>query len=64
MSQEKPLTDLEIKEIRKNLESDARVKWLWSSARVWVVWFSGAIIGAYALQDAIGNLIKKFFGPV
>lgn len=62
MSQEKPLTDAEIKEIRHNLESDARIKWFWSNARVWVGYISVAVIGAYATQDAFIKLFRKIFG--
>lgn len=59
----RPLTAAECKDVRAMLDDQARAKWLWSSIRVWSMWVSGAIIGAYALAEALEKIIRRMVGP-
>jgi len=59
---ERPFTPAERKEIRRLLESQERAEWLWQSVRVWATWISAAVVGAYAMSDAVMKLFKKVTG--
>lgn len=55
----KQLTNEEIERLRKIIEDDERMKWLWSSARVWAGWIGGALAGYVLFKE---NIIKFFTG--
>ena len=63
MSDQPPLSDDELQEIRRLIEHDKRAKWLWASVRnvaVWVVAVIGGISLAYqSLADAIKHLAGR-----
>jgi len=54
-----PLTPFERAAIRRIIRNQERVDWLMSLLRVWVSWFSAAIIGAYATYEAVLKFFRK-----
>lgn len=46
---ERPLSDGEIRDIRRVLEADRRMKWLMASARIGAIWIA-AIAGTMSLM--------------
>jgi len=63
-----PLQPWEIRAIRKMLRDEERVKWFWSSLRLWFYYIGAAVAGVYAFQDqmskmidSMAKLIKKVF---
>jgi len=56
------LTRAEIRELRDMLESERRMKWLWSTGRIWAAWFTGTIIGIYSLYDTVEKFLKRIMG--
>lgn len=65
--EDRQFTPAERKAIRKMLENDARVSWLWASARVWAGWISAFTVGAFAIHQALQGwfptIFKKVGGP-
>lgn len=56
------LTEGEIQELRKIIESERRMRWLWASARNLAVWIvaiiTGITVGYQALVDVVRGLSK------
>ncbi len=56
------LTEGEIQELRKIIEEERRMKWLWASARNLAVWIvaiiTGITVGYQALVDVVRGLSK------
>jgi hypothetical protein len=61
---DRQFTPAERKAIRKMIEQDERVAWLWSSARVWAGWVSAGIITGFALLKAAQEWFPHFFKKV
>ena len=57
-----PLSEWEVKELRKLLESDRRVRWFWSSMRIWSMWVLGILTAIYMLREWISKAFKAI-GP-
>ena len=53
-----PLSENELKAIRRIILADGRAKWLWASLRIWASWVVGAPVALYAAYAAI----QKFLG--
>ncbi len=53
-----PLTDDEVHKLRKMIESEARVQWAWSTARVWATWIAAVALGVTVGWDALGKIAK------
>jgi hypothetical protein len=53
----RPLTHKEVEQLRKILESDARMEWLWASVRIWAGWIVGAPVALYAAWEAIQHFM-------
>lgn len=49
----------ELKELRKLLEQDARTKWLWASARTWVLAISSIIALFTVGFEGIRTILRK-----
>ena len=60
--QVQPLTDEDIKALRKMMEQDARVRWFWESARVWATWATAIAAGWLLFKDAIKSILKGALG--
>lgn len=60
-------TPAERRALRKMMENEERAAWFWHSARLWAGYCSAAVIGAYAvyqaLQGWLAPLFKKVGGP-
>lgn len=56
-----PLRPWELKEVRKMLRDEARVKWLWSTLRLWSYYVSAAVAGIFLLQEHLIKIFKRFF---
>lgn len=57
-------TPAERSALRKMMESDERVAWMWSSLRVWASWISAFVIGTYAIYQTIHDWIPHLFKKV
>lgn len=53
-----PLSEAELTEVRRILESDRRAKWLWASIRGTLAWVAAVIAGLVAFRNDIGEVIK------
>lgn len=53
-----PLSDAEIKRLRRILQNDDRMRWFWVSARLWAGWIAGSLAAVWASYTAI----RKFVG--
>lgn len=62
--EDRQFTPSERKAIRKMLENEERIAWLWSSARVWAGWGSAFVIGAYAVHQALQGWFPAIFKKV
>lgn len=47
------------KALRVIIERDARVQWLWSSARTWALWVAAIVAGWTVGTDAVRALLKR-----
>lgn len=47
---ERPFTAEERKELRAILENDRRMKWFWSTARIWAGWLSAVAAFVFLLK--------------
>lgn len=56
------LSDEELKEIRDMLQSERRVRWLWSSVRVWSIWIAGVFTALAVSWDFVINIVKHAVG--
>lgn len=56
------LTDEEVKELRRIIESEKRMRWLWASLRNLAVWIVAIITAVTVGYGAIGDFIKHFSG--
>lgn len=56
-----PLEPWELRELRKLLRNEERVRWLWSSVRLWGYYVAAFVAGIYATQDYLIKLFKKVF---
>lgn len=56
------LTEAEIAEVRRIIESERRMRWLWASMRSLAVWIAaivtGVTVGYQALIDVVRGLSK------
>jgi hypothetical protein len=52
-------TEAEAAAIRVLIESDARVRWLWSTARTWAIWVTAIVAGATVGFDALKTVLKR-----
>lgn len=57
-------TPAERRLLRKLIENDERVAWMWSSLRVWASWISAFVIGTYAVYQSINGWIPDIFKKV
>jgi hypothetical protein len=55
------LTDAEIAELRKLIEDDKRMRWLWASMRFHASWIAATVAAIVAFRDDIGSLIRFMF---
>lgn len=55
----RPLTAEERRVLRRMIEDDARVRWFWSSFRIWVGWISAAIVGAWSMVEIASKIWKR-----
>jgi hypothetical protein len=53
------LTDEELRAIRTLLEQDARTRWLWSTARTWLLFIAAAVTGLTLGLDALKAIARK-----
>ena len=58
-------TASERKEIRKGLEQDRRVRWFWSSIKVWAGYAAAVSAASYGMYQAFrdSGIGRKFGGP-
>ena len=62
MSEQPPLTDEEVAEIRRIIESEKRMKWLWASVRNIAVWIVAVIGGVVLAYESLANAVKHLAG--
>jgi len=53
-----PLTERELRLVRRIIIADSRAQWFWATARIWVGWIVGAPPALYVMYQAI----QHFFG--
>ena len=53
-----PLSEVELRQIRRIIIADNRAAWLWASLRIWAGWLVGAPVAIYAAWAAV----QKLFG--
>lgn len=56
-----PLKPWENREVRKLLRDEARVKWLWSTLRLWGYYISAFVAALVVFQENIIKIVKRFF---
>lgn len=56
-----PLTELENKKLRKIVQDQERMDWLWASARIWVGYGAAGVAAVYAGWDIIIRVVKVAF---
>jgi hypothetical protein len=56
-----PLTELENKRIRKMMQDQAHMDWLWATARTWGGYVSAAAVAWFTAKDYIIKIIKAMF---
>ena len=49
-------------ELRRILQSQQRVQWLWSTARVWATWVAIVVGGLYAALAILRDSLKALTG--
>jgi len=54
-----PLSEDEVKQIRRIIRDEDRMRWLWATARIWSAYCSAAIIGAYGLYEIGMKFLKR-----
>jgi len=59
---EGPLSDRELKSLRRIIRDDDRARWFWRSMRIWATYISAAIAGLYASWEVIARAIKYALG--
>jgi hypothetical protein len=57
----RPLTEVENKKIRKIIRDQERMEWLWASARIWIGWVLAGVASIYAAKDWINKILKAIF---
>lgn len=55
------LSPNERQELRRLLEQERRMRWLWSTIRIWLGWISGAVVGGYAVYQAVKDAASGWF---
>lgn len=53
-----PLSESELRAIRKIIRDDARMAWLWATLRVWAGWATAAGAAIYAVYEPAVRAIK------
>jgi hypothetical protein len=56
-----PLTETEIRYVRKMMRDDQRISWLWATLRVWVGWATAAGAFLYTVYEPLIRAIKAAF---
>ncbi len=59
---EPELTQTELKALRSIIESDKRVKWLWSTLRLWALWITAVVAGVTIGWETLGKIVKALIG--
>jgi hypothetical protein len=54
-----PLSEDEVKQIRRIIRDEDRMRWLWATVRIWSAWLSAGIVGAYGLYEIGMKFLKK-----
>jgi hypothetical protein len=57
--QERRLSNEEIRNLRKLLEQDTRIKWFWSTARTWLLMISALIAFLTVGFDGIRTVLRR-----
>jgi hypothetical protein len=52
-------TAKELEGIRKIVERDTRVEWIWSTARTWTLWIAAVVTGFTIGVDALKAVLKR-----
>lgn len=56
-----PLTEAELRELRRILETERRARWAWSLLRQSVAWIAALVGGAIAFRNDLAELMKWMF---
>jgi len=59
-----PLTDAELKKVRRIILEEDRSKWFWREARRWGGYGAAAIGGIYASWEFLGRLVNALIHSV
>lgn len=62
MVEETQLTSAELQQVRAIIQSQQRVKWLYSNIRIWAVWITAVAGGIYAVLSLTKDGLKTLFG--
>ena len=57
MNDEAPLSDEEIREVRRIIKAEQHMAWLRSSLRVWATYTSAAVLTALALYKGLSEYV-------
>ena len=63
--EDREFTPADRRKLRRMMEREERVEWLWSSLRVWGGWIGAAAAATYGVYQAFreSGVLKKFGGP-
>ena len=53
----KPLTEEELRAVRKIIQADDRARWLWASARTWAMWITAVTVGIAAAKSFLADFL-------
>ncbi len=53
-----PLTEREIRQVRRELEQSRRVRWFWQSTKTTGLWIAAVVGGIWALQEFLARVVK------
>jgi hypothetical protein len=58
VNDEEPLTDEEIREVRRIIKAEQHMAWLRSSLRVWATYISAAILTGFAIWKGLAEYLS------
>lgn len=56
-----PLTRLEYRKLRKIIQDQERMEWLWATARIWIGYSAAVVATIFATKEYIVKLFKAMF---
>jgi hypothetical protein len=54
----RPLSEDEIRSLRRLMKADERARWLWSSLRTWALWITAVSVGVASFKSFIIDFLN------